>query len=196
MKRNASIQKLAVAALLVAVGIVIPIFMPVKIILEPASFTLASHVALMLAMFISPTVTAAVAAGTALGFFLAGVFPAVVVARAASQVVFAVAGALFLRRYPNTLNSIVKTQLFSLAIGVVHALGEVLVTLPFYVAGTLADGFYEKNFFTAVILLVGLGTLVHSMVDFAIALLVYAPLRIQRPLQGLFLQPEPKTQRA
>ncbi len=43
---------LALTGMLIAVGIVIPLFSPVKIILEPASFTLASHVAIFIAMFI------------------------------------------------------------------------------------------------------------------------------------------------
>ena len=42
MKRDTKLQTMVVAALLCAIGIVIPMFAP-KIVLEPASFTLASH---------------------------------------------------------------------------------------------------------------------------------------------------------
>ena len=82
---------MVIAALLCAVGIVIPMFCP-KIIIEPASFTLASHVPLFLAMFISLPVAAVVCLGTTLGFFLSG-FPLVVVLRALSQIVFVALGA-------------------------------------------------------------------------------------------------------
>ena len=41
MKRTKTYQ-LALAGMLIAVGIIIPTFSPIKIIIEPASFTLAS----------------------------------------------------------------------------------------------------------------------------------------------------------
>lgn len=71
MKRKQSVQMLCISALLIAVGIVIPMVMP-KIVIPPASFTLASHVPIFIAMMISPPVAMAVAIGTTLGFFLAG----------------------------------------------------------------------------------------------------------------------------
>jgi len=70
-KHNRLFQ-LTASALLCAIGIVIPIFSPVKIILGPASFTLASHVAIFIAMFISPACAAVVALGTTFGFFIGG----------------------------------------------------------------------------------------------------------------------------
>ena len=59
MKRTKTYQ-LALAGMLIAVGIIIPTFSPIKIIIEPASFTLASHVPVFLAMFISPAMGVAV----------------------------------------------------------------------------------------------------------------------------------------
>ena len=47
---------MVLAALLSAIGILIPIIMPFKITIEPASFTLASHVPMFIAMYISPVV--------------------------------------------------------------------------------------------------------------------------------------------
>ncbi len=82
--KNKKLYNMLIAAMLSAIGIIIPLFSPVKILLEPASFTLASHVAIYIAMFISPGVALSVAAGTTLGFLLAG-FPPVVVVRAASH---------------------------------------------------------------------------------------------------------------
>ena len=54
MVKSKSLYHLALAGVLCAIGIIIPIFSPVKIRLDPMSFTLASHVAIFLAMFISP----------------------------------------------------------------------------------------------------------------------------------------------
>ena len=79
-EKETKLISMVIAALLCAIGIVIPMFAP-KIILEPASFTLASHVPIFIALFISPPVALAVSVGTTLGFFFAG-FPIVVVLRA------------------------------------------------------------------------------------------------------------------
>ena len=82
------IKSLVVSAILIAVGIIIPLFSPVRILIEPASFTLASHVAIFIGMFISPSVGVAVALGTTFGFFLST--PLVVALRAFSHVIFCV----------------------------------------------------------------------------------------------------------
>lgn len=79
MRRNQT-KSLAFTAILVAFGILIPMVMPVKVVIGPASFTLASHVPVFMAMFISPQVAVLVALGTSLGFLLAG-FPIVIVLR-------------------------------------------------------------------------------------------------------------------
>ena len=51
-----TILKIVMAGLLTAVGILIPMISPLKIVIPPASFTVASHVAVFIAMFISPAV--------------------------------------------------------------------------------------------------------------------------------------------
>lgn len=68
MKTN-SVKRLTISALLIAMGIIIPMVMP-RITIGPASFTLASHVPVFIAMFISPVVAIAVSLGTGFGFFL------------------------------------------------------------------------------------------------------------------------------
>lgn len=65
-------QLIAYTSILVAFAILIPIIMPLKLIIGPASFTLASHVPLFLAIFMSIPVAILVALGTTLGFLLAG----------------------------------------------------------------------------------------------------------------------------
>lgn len=176
------LYRLVIAALLCAVGILIPMFSPIKITIDPASFTLASHVAIFLAMFISPGVAIAVSIGTTLGFFLAG-FPITVVMRAASHIVFAIVGSLYIQKHADVALHPSKpaSLFFSFLIGALHGLCEVLVILPFYFGGSMA-AYQAKGFFVSVVLLVGVGSIVHSMVDFAIASVIWAPLRqVLRP---------------
>lgn len=178
MKAQA-VQKLTMSALLVAISVVIPMFSPLKIAMEPASFTLASHVPIFLAMFISPGVSAAVAVGATAGFFF-GPFSTVVALRAASHLVFAFLGALYLRQRAGTLTAAVPARLFSLVVALIHAVCEVAVVTAFYVGGSMGDAYYQQGFFRSVMLLVGFGTVVHSMVDFELAMLVAKVLAKQR----------------
>ena len=60
-----------------------------------------------------------------------------------------------------------KSQLFSFNIALIHALGETLVVTVFFYGGLGLDN--SQGFFYTVFLLVGVGTLVHSMVDFLLA---------------------------
>ena len=173
MKRN-NLNSMVIASLLCAIGIIIPIISPLKITMEPASFTLASHVAIFIAMFISPATAIFVAVGTTVGFLLSG-FPIVVVIRAASHIVFAGIGSIVLKKYPGILKSFKSSQLFSLSIGLIHGLSEVLVVIPFYFGNSMGSGYYAKGFVTSVILLVGVGTVVHSMVDFYLAQEIWKP---------------------
>ena len=176
MNRNVTLYRLVMAALLCAVGIVIPIASPLKIVIPPASFTLASHVAIFIAMFISPATAFVVSLGTTLGFFLGG-FPLPIVLRALSHVVFATAGAVFLKMRPDLLNHRGESIVFCTAVGLLHAAGEVLILLPLYFGGTLTAAVYESGFFRYIILLVGVGTLVHSSIDYLIAVLIWRALR-------------------
>lgn len=167
MKNNT--QKIVLAGLLCAIGIVIPMFSPVKVVLEPASFTLASHVAVFIAMFLSPSIAVAVSLGTTLGFLLGG-FPIVVVARAFTHVVFALLGAHILQKKPEIITSVPKALPFSLGIGLLHGACEVLIVLPFFINGSMAG--YALD---TLILLVGIGSVIHSMVDFALAQVIWLP---------------------
>lgn len=149
--------------------------MPIRVLIEPASFTLASHVPIFFALFLSPKIAVAVSLGSAVGFLLAG-FPIVVTMRAMSHVVFALIGALYLKgRREEVLSSPVKSQLFSFWIGIVHALAEVLVVSVFFF-GLAPGADFQDGFFYAVFLLVGVGTVIHSMVDFFLAQLIWKSL--------------------
>lgn len=172
--RNNKLIVLIITALLIAIGIVIPMVVP-KIVIGPMSFTIASHVAIFIAMFISPVSAIAVALGTTIGFLFSGV-PLVIVLRALSHIVFVVIGAFILKKTPNLLSSIGSATLFSLGMAVIHAVAEVIVVTFFYFGGSLTKSVYTSGYFITVVLLVGLGTIIHSMIDFGISVFVWKPL--------------------
>ncbi|MCL2638476.1 MAG: hypothetical protein FWD48_08920 [Oscillospiraceae bacterium] len=183
--KNDRILKICLAGLLIAMGIIIPMFSPLKIIIEPASFTLASHVAIFIAMFISPSVAIAVCIGTTVGFFLGG-FPIIIVLRAASHVIYAAIGSLYLHEIAKKRLTEKKLWIFSACIGFIHAVVEIAIVTAFYVSLTVGDAYYEKGYFVTVILLVGLGTVIHSVIDFKLAHIVALALRQQKNLKKLF----------
>lgn len=168
MNRNKSVHMMVLSAMLIAVGIIIPAFSPIRFVLEPASYTLASHVAIILAMFISPQAAINVSLGTTLGFFLGG-FPITVVVRAFSHIVFATLGAMYLRKHQDLFTSMKKTFVFIFIIGLLHAAGEIISILPFYISGELSSAGFLFN----VLVLVGIGTIIHSSIDFVLSLAVW-----------------------
>ncbi len=175
MDQRNKIQLMTLSALLSAIGIIIPMFAP-RIVLEPASFTLASHVPIFIAMFISPYAAIAVALISGFGFLIAG-FPIVIVLRAFSHILFATIGAYMLKKNGKLLSSLKSTVLFGLFVSVIHAVFEVGVVTFFYWGNGMTSVYYEKGYLLSVIGLVGLGTIVHSMIDFTIALVVWEPLQ-------------------
>ena len=173
MKTN-SVKRLTISALLIAMGIIIPMVMP-RITIGPASFTLASHVPVFIAMFISPVVAIAVSLGTGFGIFLSAT--PIIALRALSHLIFAVIGAVILQKHPEILinkegkftllNG--KLQLFNVGIGVIHSAAELVVVSVFYTMGNLPGTYYTAGFMYSIFLLMGVGGLIHSLVDFSIA---------------------------
>lgn len=169
--RQEQLVKLVIAALLCAIGIIIPIISPIKIRLDPMSFTLGSHIAVFISMFVSPVVAICVELGTTLGFLLAG-FPPVVVLRALVQLIFVVIGAFWLQKKPETLNRMGSTCIFVLATGLMHGVAEALISTWFYFGGSIDQ---SKGFFQTIILLVGVGTLAHHIVDYVLSYIIWRP---------------------
>jgi niacin transporter len=163
---------MTITIVLCAIGILIPMYSPLKYVLVPASFTLGSHVALFLAMFISPFIAILVALGTALGFYF-GKFSSVIVLRALSHVIFSFVGAIYLKKNPQTLKKIRQTAVFALLISLLHGVSEVAVVSVFYFENIMTSAFYNQGFLYTVIGLVGIGTIIHSLVDFGIALVIW-----------------------
>lgn len=167
-------KKMVISALLCAIGVVIPMFFP-KIVIPPASFTLASHVPVFIAMVMSPSMAITVALGTTLGFLISGL-PIIVVLRALSHVIFAGLGAWLYQKYKPVKP--LSITLWALVASIIHGIGEFIVVTIFYFGGNIPQGYYTNGFFISVIVLVLLGTIVHSMVDFAFSYFICKALKI------------------
>jgi niacin transporter len=147
MRNN--LRTLVYAALLTAMAIVIPIsFGFLKIQIPPFTATIASHVPMFLAMTISPAAAAFVGVGSALGFLMTS--PAVVAARAFMHVFVGLSGAILLR------NNISFTKMI-LITAPIHGVLEAIAVIPF--------GFAWFN----ILVVVGVGTVLHHFVDGAIS---------------------------
>ncbi|ALT81252.1 MULTISPECIES: hypothetical protein [Streptococcus] len=170
MRRNQT-KSLAFTAILLAFGILIPMVMPVKVVIGPASFTLASHVPVFMAMFISPQVAVLVALGTSLGFLFAG-FPIVIVLRAVSHLLFAIVGAVLVQKRPSLLEKPLSTFFLALFLNFLHGLAEFIVVLVL-TAGAHTGAAYVWS----LVGLIGFGSLVHGCIDFYIAYYLWKFLR-------------------
>ncbi|MCL2396986.1 MAG: hypothetical protein FWC93_02870 [Defluviitaleaceae bacterium] len=177
--RKTNVFQLAATAVLIAVGILIPMVAP-RVVIGPASYTLASHVAIFIAMFISPKVAVGVTLGTTIGFFFGG-FPLVIVFRAASHIIWAWPGALYLSRIDKFKIPWVRLRIFSFIIAVIHGAGELVAVVLFY----FGTGFPEGTGLVWILGFIGLGSVVHSMVDLEIANVVRLVLQTQKPYREL-----------
>lgn len=157
-------KDLAISAILIAIGIVIPMIMPIKIMLPPASYTLAAHVPVFIAMFISPLVAILVSLGTAFGFLMTSTPE--IAARALSHIVFATIGALYIRKHPEMKDNPKQLILFSVWISLIHVIAEMIVVTPFFISDPSKA---SQSYLIVVLGLVGVGGFVHSLVDFSIA---------------------------
>jgi len=175
MKKTAksAILQLTIIGLLIAVGVIIPIAMPMfppfRIVIPPASYTLGVHIPIFIAMFISPKAAVAVTIGTTVGFFLAG-FPIPIVLRAASHIFFSLPGAIYLSK---TNLTGIPLRIFSLVVALVHGLTEALA-VTFFFMGT---AFPEGQGLLWILGFIGLGSVLHSLLDFELSNIIRRPLR-------------------
>ena len=174
-RTQSSVLKLTAAGLLTAIGIMIPMFSPLRFVMGAASYTPASHVAIFVAMFISPWVAVLVTFGTTLGFFLGG-FPPVIVFRAASHIVFIIIGSYYLTKINKEQISPVHLRVFSIVIALIHAFAEVVAVFVYY----LIAGVPATQGVMWVLGFIGLGTIIHSLFDFELANAVRLVLRRQK----------------
>ena len=141
------LRMMTINALLLALSIIIPLISP-KIVVGPFSATLASHVPLIIAIFINPLSAIFVAIGSAIGFYFALPGMMVIAARALTHVFFAFTGSYLIKKNFNIYLTLIIT-------GFIHALLEMIVVMipPFHFD------------FLTVALWVGVGTLVHHVID-------------------------------
>ncbi|HEM4325105.1 TPA: hypothetical protein VB829_001785 [Streptococcus suis] len=157
-----SVKQLSIGAILTAFAILIPLMMPIKIIIGPASYTLASHIPLFIAMFISPATAIFVALGSSLGFFLAG-FPIAIVFRALTHLFFLTVGAVLVKRFPILMDS-KRFLLLGIGLNLLHGLGEYIVVM------VLTSGQQTSaTYWITMLGLVGVGSAIHGLLDFSLA---------------------------
>ena len=172
-KTTFNAKDIAIAALLTALAILIPMLMPFKIVLEPIfSATFASHVPGILAMFVGPFAVIGTAIGSAVGFIFCGLGPWVA-ARAFLHMVFGLIGYQLIKKKYNIF-------LVVLATGLIHAASEMLVgliSLPFVVTPARGALFY-------IVMSIGCGTFIHHCIDFAVSLVILGALKSARLISG------------
>ena len=169
-KKRISVKDITIAALLTALALAIPMFMPFKITLEPIfSATFASHVPGILSMFAGPFAVVGTAVGSALGFFTT--LGPWVSMRAFSHVFFGLAGYKMLEKKWNIFTVILLT-------GLLHAAAEMIVG----VISILVSGIPAGGIFKTLVITIGCGTLIHHCIDFAISLIIYYALKSARLL--------------
>ncbi len=161
MSKNFSTKNMVITALLIALGIIIPTaFGFLRITLGPFTATLTSHVPIFIAMFISPVSALFTAIGTTLGFLITT--PLVVAIRAASHIVFALVGAFMLKKGTNLIVSGITTA-------ILHGICEAVVVFAFLSTGATTS---TSPFWTTVLYTTGIGTVLHHVVDYIIAIAI------------------------
>lgn len=162
-----SIKSLTIAGLLTALAIVIPLFMPKLPVPQPFSVTPASHLAVILAMFVSPFTVVCTVIGSTVAFFVA--LGPIVAMRAFSHIIFALVGSYMIKKRYNLFLMLVITA-------ILHGLGEVVVVSFFALFGMGNTAMYFIWGVTGGI------TVLHHLFDFGIAMIVYNALRMAKGL--------------
>lgn len=179
MKKSLNVKDMVITALLIAFGIIIPtMFSGLRVYIPPFSATLTAHVPVFIAMFISPMSAIFTSIGTTVGFIFAGLDPAVT-ARAFSHIIFAIVGAFMVKKGV----SIVLTGVVTM---ILHAVFEALVSLLFLSAGWSVS---NSNMFYVAFYVTGIGTLIHHIIDYIIAVILVTALskaKAIKPLPKLF----------
>lgn len=156
-------RDLALTGILTAIAIIIPLIVPLKIVLPPFTATFASHLPLILAMFISPLSAVFVAIGSAIGFLFSPLPSApIVAARAAMHVFFVFAGAVMIRKRVNLFVVVFVTM-------VIHALSDMGIVYVLFSSGV---NLLKGQGMAIVQEIIGIGTSLHHLVDFALAIVV------------------------
>lgn len=65
-----------------------------------------------------------------------------------------------------------RFQSFNFVIGIIHSIAEMLVVSVFFFVGNMPETYYSEGYFYTVFILMGIGGLIHSLVDYNIAYFV------------------------
>ncbi len=175
MKKSFNVKDMVITALLIAFGIIIPtMFSGLRVYIPPFSATLTAHVPVFIAMFISPMSAIFTSIGTTIGFIFAGLDPAVT-ARAFSHIIFAIVGAFMIKKGV----SIVLTGIVTM---ILHAVFEALVSLLFLSAGWSTS---NGNMLYIAFYVTGIGTLIHHIIDYIIAVILVTALAKTKAIKPL-----------
>jgi niacin transporter len=151
---NTKLRQLTITGLLVALSIVIPMFMPIKIVLPTFTMTLAAHVPSILAMFVSPLAVIFVAIGNGIGFMALG---PIVVVRALTHMIFGLIGCWLIKKKANYILIGIITML-------IHGVCEFFVLLAFSNTVLSSGSAVLTSAFIAFY-----GSCIHHAMDFAIS---------------------------
>lgn len=174
MKKSINTKDMVITALMIAFGIIIPtLFKPLQVTLPPAfTATITAHVPIFISMCISPASAIFTSIGTTLGFLLSGI-PLVVVARAASHIVFALVGAYMVVNKKSLV-------LVGIVTAVLHAAFEAVMVYVFFAMGwTPSDSGLLLAYTT------GVGTLIHHVIDYVIAVVLLKALAKTKAIKDL-----------
>lgn len=163
--RKINTRVLVISAALTAAGYVLPTFMP-TVHVGVWTLTPLSHVPLTLAMFISPVSAAFVTIATAFAFFFK-VPDLLVFMRACSHFVFAVPFSMLIMRNIGTKRA--SIIVFAVLANLVHAAAELVAVI----AGVKLFGLSGDIGLRSLLLLIMLGTLLHGLFDYFVALVLY-----------------------
>ncbi|MCK9478415.1 MAG: ECF transporter S component [Firmicutes bacterium] len=158
-------KNLVITSLLSAIAIIIPLLGLLKVSIPPFSATFASHVPLILAMLISPFSAVFAAIVSAAGFLIT--YTPVVAARASVHIFFLIAGSYMVKKKVNIYVVGAVTM-------VIHALSEVLIVYALYRLGD--QTILKDKEMNLVAYIISIGTSLHHIVDFTIAMIIYIPL--------------------
>jgi len=169
--RKIPTKYIAIAAVLTALSILIPLYMPTFYI-DPAmtmSVTLFSHLPIMIAMFINPIVTVFTCIGALCAFIIKGT-PVTVWARAGSHLIFALTGSLIMHYGKQGYRGLSFYALFVLVL-LLHTFGEMLAAV--FAISLGATGSITAKYIFVTIGLLNVG---HTLLDYSVAVLVYTAL--------------------
>ncbi len=170
-KKTISTKEIVIAAMLSALSLLY-IRLMYTVPIPPWSFTPFSHVPLMLGILISPFVGIMTCIGTFFGFVWKGSDP-IILLRAGSHIFFTLLMIIMLRwgRY----KSAGKLIALNCIVAVVHAAAEVLAVLVASWAGISVPADRLGAYY--LLLVVGVGTMGHSTLDFFVAYMFTKVLR-------------------